>query len=141
MPMPFPSSVVIGVLYAAFLGAMVSLLLVARQHVLTTDSSVAARENWQDWLAEAKRQHNGTGPVSRRVPKSSEPPSLVLLRDHFVTSLATLVALSSALFFTMAMMVRGVFAGPSFQPDLAQDIDPANGRNVRSSQRSSRDGD
>ncbi|MDA1055738.1 MAG: hypothetical protein O3C40_35535 [Planctomycetota bacterium] len=115
------SSIVIGVLYALFLGALVSALLVSRQRVLTTGGSGTSQENWEDWRAEARRQQDGNGPVSRRVPKSVEPPSLVLLRDHFATSLAILLALTSALFFTIAIMVRGVFVGPSFQPDLARE--------------------
>lgn len=119
MPKLSNSNIVIGVLYVAFLCVLVTLLLIARQRALSTDSSVASQENWQDWRAEAKRQQEGTGPVSRRVPKSSEPPSLVLLRDHFATSLAIVLTLSSALFFTIAIMVRGVFVGPSFQPDLS----------------------
>jgi hypothetical protein len=46
------------------------------------------------------------------------------LRDHFATSLAILLVLSSALYFTIAIMVRGVFVGPSFQPDLENDSGP-----------------
>ena len=123
MPQPSTSSVLIGVLYVVFLCVLVWVLLAARQRVLTTESSPAARENWQAWRAEAKRQQDGNGPVTRRVPKSSEPPSLVLLRDHFVISFAILVVLSSALYFTIAIMVRGVLVGPSFEPDLAQDAE------------------
>lgn len=125
MPRPTFSSIVIGVLYAALLCTLVTLLLVARQRALTTDGSVTSQKNWQDWRDEAQRQRDGDGPVSRRVPKSSEPPSLVLLRDHFATSLAIVLVLSSALFFTIAIMVRGVFFGPSFQPDLAQGSEQA----------------
>jgi hypothetical protein len=119
MPKLSNSNIVIGVLYVAFLFVLVTLLLIARQRALSTDGSIASQEHWQDWRAEAQRQQEGTGPVSRRVPKSSEPPSLVLLRDHFATSLAIVLTLSSALFFTIAIMVRGVFVGPSFQPDLS----------------------
>jgi len=119
MPKLSNSNIVIGVLYVAFLCVLVTLLLIARQRALSTDGSIASQEHWQDWRAEAQRQQGGTGPVSRRVPKSSEPPSLVLLRDHFATSLAIVLTLSSALFFTIAIMVRGVFVGPSFQPDLS----------------------
>ena len=125
MPSPSLSSFVIGVLYAVLLCTLVAMLLVARQRALTTDGSVTSQENWQDWRAEAQRQQDGKGPVTRRVPRSSEPPSLVLLRDHFATSLAIVLVLSSALFFTIAIMVRGVFFGPSFQPDLAQDGEQA----------------
>ena len=124
MPKLSTTDVVIGVLYVALLCVLVSLLFVARQQALTIDSSAASRENWQDWRAEAQRQQDGTGPVIRRVPKSSEPPSLVLLRDHFATSLAIVLVLSSALFFTIAIMVRGVLVGPSFQPDLSDASPP-----------------
>ncbi|MBC8351243.1 MAG: hypothetical protein H8E66_04620 [Planctomycetes bacterium] len=118
MPKSLNSTVVIGTLYTVFLCALVSGSVVARQHVLKTESSATSQEDWQDWRSEAQRQQAGSGPVSRRVPKSSEPPSLVLLRDHFATSLTILVVLSSALFFTIAIMVRGVLVGPSFQPDF-----------------------
>jgi len=124
MPKLSTTDVVIGVLYVALLCVLVSLLFVARQQALTIDSSAASQENWQDWRAEAQRQQDGTGPVIRRVPKSSEPPSLVLLRDHFATSLAIVLVLSSALFFTIAIMVRGVLVGPSFQPDLSDASPP-----------------
>jgi hypothetical protein len=125
MPTHSLSKFVIGVLYVVLLCTLVALLLVARQQALTADGTVTSQENWQDWRAEAQRQQEGNGPVARRVPKSSEPPSLVLLRDHFATSLAIVLVLSSALYFTIAIMVRGVFFGPSFQPDLAQDGEQA----------------
>ncbi len=125
MPRPSLSSIVIGVLYAALLCMLVATLVVARQRSLKSESSITSQEDWQQWRAEAQRQQEGNGPVIRRVPGSSEPPSLILLRDHFATSLAILLVLSSALYFTIAIMVRGVFLGPSFQPDLAQDDEPA----------------
>ena len=125
MPKLSLSNVVIGVLYVLLLCILVSLSLVARQRALITDGTVTSQANWQDWRAEAQRQQDGNGPVTRRVPRSSEPPSLVLLRDHFATSLAILLVLSSALYFTIAIMVRGVLVGPSFQPDLAQDDERA----------------
>ncbi len=125
MPRPSLSSIVIGVLYAVLLCMLVGMLVVARQRSLKSESSITSQEDWQQWRAEAQRQQEGNGPVIRRVPGSSEPPSLILLRDHFATSLAILLVLSSALYFTIAIMVRGVFLGPSFRPDLAQDDEPA----------------
>lgn len=116
------SNAIIGVLYVALLGSLVSLLLIARQRVLVSDSSELSRQDWENWRDEARRQEEGDGPVSRRVPKSNEPPSLVLLRDHFTTSLAILLVLSSALYFTLAIMFRGILVGPSFQLELADDL-------------------
>ncbi len=125
MPRPSLSSIVIGVLYVVLLCMLVATLVVARQRSLKSESSITSQEDWQQWRAEAQRQQEGNGPVIRRVPGSSEPPSLILLRDHFATSLAILLVLSSALYFTIALMVHGVFLGPSFQLDLAQDDEPA----------------
>ncbi|MEO8495449.1 MAG: hypothetical protein ABI614_10280 [Planctomycetota bacterium] len=121
MPKLSKSHVVIGALYAVLLCILVSMLLVARQQALASEGSEASQANWQHWRAEAKRQQDGNGPVTRRAPRSSEPPSLVLLRDHFATSVTILLVLSSALYFTIAIMVRGVLVGPSFQPDLSPD--------------------
>lgn len=124
MRKPSISSVIIGTLYVTMLGALASGFVVARQRVLKTDSSEQSHANWQDWRDEAQRQQDGSGPVTRRVPKSAEPPSLVLLRDHFGTSLSILLVLSSALFFAIAIMVRGVTLGPGFVPDLADESEP-----------------
>ncbi len=121
MTKPSNSTVVIGTLYVALVGVLIAGLFVARRHVLATDGSESSREDWQDWRSEAQRQQAGRGPVTRRVPRSSEPPSLVLLRDYFETSLAILVVLSSALYFTLAIMFRGVLVGPRFQPELRED--------------------
>ncbi|MCA9147068.1 MAG: hypothetical protein H6821_10750 [Planctomycetaceae bacterium] len=117
MPKPTTSNLVIGLLYVAFLGTLIVSLVVARERVMKSDGSATAQQDWQKWRTEVERQRAGNGPVVRRVPKSAEPPSLVLLRDHFATSLTILVVLSSALYFTLAIMFRGALAGPSFQPD------------------------
>jgi len=122
MPKPRTSTVVMGAVYVVLLCLLVSAMFIARQRVVTSESSVVSQENWQQWRAEAGRQQRGEGPVIRRIPRSSEPPSLVLLRDHFATSLVILVVLSSALYFAIAIMVRGVAVGPRFHPDLERDV-------------------
>jgi hypothetical protein len=118
MPKCSTSSIVIGIVYVAFVGILVTASSVARQRVLATESTPSSQADWEDWRAEAERQHKGDGPVTRRVPKIAEPPSLILLRDHFATSLVVLVVLSSALYFALALMVRGALVGPRFVPDL-----------------------
>ncbi len=118
MPKLSKSMIVIGALYIAFACALVAMLVVARGRAIADTNPANADVSWQDWRAEAKRQQEGNGPVSRRVPKSTEPPTRVLLRDHFATSLTILLGLSSALFFAVAFMVRGAMLGPGFQPDL-----------------------
>ncbi|MCA9119970.1 MAG: hypothetical protein H6822_29440 [Planctomycetaceae bacterium] len=123
MPKPTASSVIIGIIYVVLLGSLVMILALARQSVIVSEGSASSLDDWQQWRHEAERQHTGEGPVARRVPKSSEPPSLVLLRDHFGTSLTILLVLSSALFFAMAFMLRGILVGPNFHPDLSPDND------------------
>ena len=48
--------------------------------------------------------------VQRRAPKSAEPPALVLMRDHFAACLAIAVLLSSVLFGTFMVLVRGALS-------------------------------
>lgn len=122
MPKPSTSAAVIGVLYIGFICTLVTMLVVARDSVLADASAENSDVSWQDWRTEAKRQEEGNGPVARRVPKSTEPPTLVLLRDHFATSMTILLVLSTALFFAIALMVRGALTSPGFQPDLLEDV-------------------
>lgn len=112
------SCVVIGSLYVLVIGFLISVSVVARRRVLQTEATPESQAHWDDWRAEAERQQAGGGPVSRRVPRVAEPPSLVLLRDHFGTSLLVLLVLSSALYFALAIMIRGALVGPRFEPDL-----------------------
>lgn len=112
------ATLVIWVVYVVLLVGMCAGLAVARRSALQSLGGTDADQRWEEWRAEAERQEDGAGPVSRRKPKSDQPPTLVLLRDHFATSLAILVALTSAVYFTIALMVRGVLAGPQFKPDL-----------------------
>jgi hypothetical protein len=112
------STLIIWLTYAALVFALVGTLRFARQRVLASPTPATEQEDWQRWRDEASRQESGDGPVSRRVPQATEPPTRVLLRDHFATSLITLIVLSTALYFSIAAMIRGVIAGPKFEPDV-----------------------
>ena len=50
-------------------------------------SSTTEKKNWQEWRKTVVKQNKEQGPVERRVPKSEEPPLLVLMRDHYSTCL------------------------------------------------------
>ena len=113
-----PSTLLIWLVYVALVGVLLAVLTVARQRVLASPDQAAEQEEWQQWRDEAARQGSGDGPVSRRVPRATEPPTRVLLRDHFTTSLIILIVLSTALYFALAAMIRGVVAGPKFEPDM-----------------------
>lgn len=61
----------------------------ARVWALRELQSPEAAAAWNDWREAASRPTPG---VERRPPKGSEPPLLVLLRDHFVACLAGVLA-------------------------------------------------
>ena len=122
-------NVIIGGLYLVLLIALGTGLWLSRRQVLHADDPTKAQGHWEEWRSEAERQQAGGGPVKRRVPPSEEPPTLVLLRDHFLTSATVLIVISSALYFSFALMIRGALTGPRFVPNLEDDpVFPANRR-------------
>lgn len=77
-------------------------------------SSLATPEqqvHWEEWRKEAERQDGVATPVKRRVPKSTRPPALVLLTEHFGVCVGGAMIFTSALFATLALMARGVLSG------------------------------
>lgn len=83
-------------------------LLMARRASLASFDTAAARNDWDAWRAAAKEQSIGKGPVQRRIPKSTEPPALVLMRDYFGVSMTVTLVLSTCLYGTLAWMLHGV---------------------------------
>jgi hypothetical protein len=96
--------------------AVIVAMVVARDITLTAYGSQAAREEWDAWREVAREQAQGSGPVQRRIPKSLEPPALVLMRDHFAVILPTLLVLLSCVYFTLAWMLAGVIRAK--RPDV-----------------------
>jgi hypothetical protein len=107
--------------YLVLLAALVGSLLLARQNALRSFASPDARQAWQDWRATTEQQQGEELPVQRSVPRSAEPPTLVLLRDHFQVCLVTGLTLSSVLYWTVAFFVRGMTSGPRFEVQLRTD--------------------
>ena len=97
--------------YVAVIGAVVGSLLSARRRALDEMNTPQARAEWETWRQSVRDEARAGAPVQRRVPKSGEPPMVVLMRDHFAVCLATAVVLSSALFTVMAFMLEGVLRG------------------------------
>jgi hypothetical protein len=94
--------------YAATMALLVGGLLYARETLVPRLSTPEAQAAWQQWQAEAQRQTDDGGPVARRPPKSPEPPTLILLRDHFVACLGGAVLFGSSLFFVVALFIGGM---------------------------------
>jgi hypothetical protein len=96
--------------YLLLLGLVTFGLFYGRQRALAIYGSESAQAEWDAWREDAKKLADESGPVKRRIPKSIEPPALVLMRDHFVVCLAGSLLLTSVLFGTFMILVRGAFA-------------------------------
>lgn len=95
-------------LYAVGMGVVVVATFKARDwavHQLATPKSLA---DWQKWRDDVKRQQDHPGTVQRRVPKSNEPPALVMMRDHFGVSLSGVLIFSTMLYWVFAWFAIGV---------------------------------
>lgn len=103
------------VLYVLAMTAVVLALFGFRHWALRTYDTPAAQVQWNTWRRDVARgQDQNSAPVRRRVPKSELPPALLLMRDHFVACLSISLLLSSALFLTFMVAIRGTLArGPT----------------------------
>ncbi len=92
-------------------GLLVTLAVVgmkeARRTALQDFSTSAANADWQRWRDAAREQSEGIGPVTRRVPKSDEPPILVLLRDYYGMCLGAVLVFGSLSYAVLVFLFRG----------------------------------
>jgi len=72
---------------------------------LATPKSIA---DWQAWREDVRTNQDKSIGVQRRVPKSAEPPALIMMRDHFAVSMIGAVLFSSALYWVFAWFVMGI---------------------------------
>ncbi len=104
------------VVYLLAMSDVVAGLLVARQQAMANFASPDAQAQWDEFRDDMRKiADNPNSPVTRRVPQSVEPPTLRLLRDYFGIVLLLSLLLTSALFVTFMVMVRGVL-GSNFVP-------------------------
>lgn len=100
--------------YVVIICCLLGGLLYARQVALSTYGSEAAQEEWDDWRDDAKKMASSDGPVRRRMPKSVEPPALVLMRDYFAVCVVIALVLCTVLFGTVMLFARGIASTPPF---------------------------
>lgn len=100
--------------YLLVIAAILVALKTARDSVRAEFGSVESRAAWDTWRRTAEKQAEAPQSVRRSIPRSSEPPTLVLLRDHFGVCVAASVTISSALYWATALFLRGALAGPPF---------------------------
>jgi len=91
------------------MAALVALLFDLRARALSSLGTPKARADWDKWRADAAEHDGIKGPVKRRVPKSTEPPTLVLLRDHFGVVVAAGLTFSTVFFAFFALLARGLW--------------------------------
>jgi hypothetical protein len=101
-------------LYVTLLAAVTGGLIYARQQAFDVYGDAKSQSEWDAWREDAKEMSKGPGPVTRRFPKSAEPPALKLMRDYFGVCLALSLLLSSVLFIAMLAFIRGAFSTPAF---------------------------
>jgi hypothetical protein len=97
--------------YVILVCAVVGTMLGLRQSSVADLSSPKSISDWQAWREDVREQQGSRGPVERRVPKSAEPPALVLMRDYFTILLAGALLFSSLLYWIMAWFGTGILRG------------------------------
>jgi hypothetical protein len=101
------------VVYLVSMSVVIMALTRARASALRTYGTGQAQRDWERWREDAAGESGEsqplTGPVQRRKPKSTSPPAMVLMRDHFAICLSFSLIMTSALFVMTMVMVRGVF--------------------------------
>jgi hypothetical protein len=103
--------------YAVVLTLIVGGASYMRTVAIAVYGTPQAQTEWDTWREDVKELEKQPYPVKRRVPKSTEPPALVLMRDYFGVCLTVAVVLSTVLFGTFMVLVKGAMndsrrAGP-----------------------------
>jgi hypothetical protein len=94
--------------YVVLLVAVVLAMAKARQWAIAQLSTPESTAAWQEWREDVERQQTERSPVQRRVPKSDEPPALVLMRDSFAVTMIGAVLFTSMLYWVMAWFISGM---------------------------------
>jgi hypothetical protein len=97
--------------YVVLIGVVAGTMFWLRQSAIADWSSPKSISDWHAWREDVREQQITRGPVERRVPKSDEPPALVLMRDYFAVMMFGAILFSSLLYWLMAWFVTGIFRG------------------------------
>ena len=97
---------------AAYLAMLVLVtvgMFAGRRMALEQLSTPEAKAEWEAWR-KSEPNVKDVGGVKRRPPSSTEPPALVLLRDHFGVMLFGALFFCSLLFVAVMFATRGALA-------------------------------
>jgi len=103
--------VIAGIVYGLLATASVIGMNRARRGVME-NASPTTQADWETWRAAAREQAEGSGPVTRRVPKSEQPPALVLLRDYYGMCLAAVLLFGSLSYLVLVFFLHGATLKP-----------------------------
>lgn len=95
-----------GTCYVAMVVAVVWSLFSAQRWAVAELSTTEAMAEWQTWREDVEQRQD------RRVPKSDEPPGLVLMRDYFAVCLVGSLLFTSILYWIIAWFVTGMLRAP-----------------------------
>jgi hypothetical protein len=95
------------VAYLAVIALVVASVSYMRSVAMAVYGTPQAQSEWDTWREGVKELEEQPYPVKRRVPQSTEPPALVLMRDYFRVCLTIAVVLSTVLFGTFMVLLRG----------------------------------
>ncbi|HEV2969796.1 MAG TPA: hypothetical protein VGY55_07385 [Pirellulales bacterium] len=97
------------VIYLTAIGAIAIYTVHVRNQMLADAKGIAKDEqSWQDWREAASKQDGINGPVERVLPPSTEPPMLMLMRDHFGVILGASVVFPGIILGFLMLVARGV---------------------------------
>lgn len=94
--------------YLALLVVIITAMFQLRRSVITQQSTPQAMADWENWREDVRRQQGEQASIRRAVPKSGEPPALVLMRDYFAACIAIVVAFGSVIYGILAWFVNGM---------------------------------
>lgn len=112
---------VLAATYLAVMAATFSLLFYARAATLSRLGTPQAAYAWDEWRRQARDSGGSSETVARRVPRSPEPPALVLMRDRFGVVAAVVWLIITFLFAFLAFTTLGVVKGTSNPEKDTQD--------------------
>ena len=103
-----PCLLVLAAGYVVLMGVVLWSLLSAHRWALAELATPQSISQWEAWRDDVRRQQTERGPVRHRVPKSAEPPALVLMRDYFAVSLIGAVVFTTLLYCVLAWLIIGI---------------------------------
>lgn len=83
-------------------------LSILRDRMVASLSTPESQASWEQWREEVKRAQAEDSPVQRRIPKSEEPPALIMMRDRFPVILTGALVTWTFFYGFTIVIVRGL---------------------------------